>query len=232
MRGIRLLSFAAVFAIAALGLACQNTANVNTNSTMASNTNMAGMDHNSMTNMNHDMGNMAHDMSNMGGMTSAPGAASQPYDLQFIDSMTHHHQGAIMMSEMALQKTTREELKPFLRKIIEDQKKEIERMKEWRDKWYSGKPSALNMEMPGMMMGSDKMKDGSHMKDMQAMSGKDFDTHFIDMMVPHHEGAVAMAKDALQKAEHPEIKTLANEVIKEQESEIKQMQGWKTEWSK
>ena len=55
---------------------------------------------------------------------------------------------------------------------------------------------------------------------------------FLDMMTPHHAGAVVMAKEALTKAEHPEIKTLANQIIKSQEAEIKQMAVWKAAWSK
>ena len=51
------------------------------------------------------------------------------------------------------------------------------------------------------------------------------------MMTPHHQGAITMAKEALDRAEHTEIKTLANQIIKAQEAEIKQMQDWKTAWS-
>jgi uncharacterized protein (DUF305 family) len=215
----------------ALAAACQTEVNVNTNTAVDPHAGHS-MNQNAAPAGNHDMSDMKHDMSNMGPMVSAPGAADQPYDLQFIDSMVHHHEGAVMMSKMALEKTENTELRPFLQKIIDDQDKEIARMKEWRDKWYSGKPSALNMEMPGMKMGSEKMGMSSHEKEMQAMAGKDFDLHFIDMMIPHHEGAIVMAKDALQKAEHAEIKTLSNEVIREQEAEIKQMRDWKEKWSK
>nr|MBA2348712.1 DUF305 domain-containing protein [Solirubrobacterales bacterium] len=70
------------------------------------------------------------------------------------------------------------------------------------------------------------------MKKMDALTGNEFDIHFIDMMTPHHAGAVAMAKDALSKAEHPEIKTLSQDIIKAQEAEIKMMADWKTKWSK
>jgi uncharacterized protein (DUF305 family) len=146
--------------------------------------------------------------------------------------MIHHHEGAVVMSKMALQKTQNAELKPFLQKIIDDQDKEINKMKEWRDSWYAAKPPALNMDMPGMKMSSEKMNASSHEEEMKAMSGKDFDLHFIDMMVPHHEGAIAMAKNALQKAEHAEIKKLANEIIRAQEAEITKMKEWKTQWSK
>lgn len=49
-------------------------------------------------------------------------------------------------------------------------------------------------------------------------------------MIPHHEGAIAMAKDAQQKAEHLEIKILAAAIVKAQEGEIAQMQQWQKEW--
>lgn len=234
MKRINLTTLAIVALISTFALACQNTSTGNTN--IPATHDHANMNSNTAENANHDMTNMQHDMSNMNHdiskMESAPGAASQPYDLQFIDTMIHHHEGAVTMSKMALQKTENAELKPFLQKIIDDQGKEINKMKEWRDSWYPGKPSALIMEMPGMKMGPDKMKASSHDEEMKAMMGNDFDLHFIDMMIPHHEGAVAMAKDALQKAQHPEIKTMSNDVIRAQEAEIKQMKNWKSKWSK
>ena len=70
------------------------------------------------------------------------------------------------------------------------------------------------------------------MKKMEAASGKEYDVMFLDMMTPHHMGAVTMAKEALTKAEHTEIKTLASQIIKAQEAEIKQMADWKSKWPK
>ena len=64
-------------------------------------------------------------------------------------------------------------------------------------------------------------------EDMAAMSremvtpnGEYSDRAFIDAMVPHHEGAVEMARVALKRAEHPEIRNLAEEIISAQRSEI------------
>ena len=205
-----------------------NTAVVqNSNANSMMNMNGNSMMSNSMPmNANHDMSAMNHNE-----MKSSPNAASQPYDLQFLDTMTHHHQGAIDMAEMAVKKTQNQELKAFAQKIISDQKKEIAQMKDWREKWYAGKPAAMNMEMPGMN-DSMKMTMGDGMKKFEAATGKEFDLMFLDMMTPHHAGATTMAKEALTKAEHPEIKTLANQIIKAQEAEIKQMADWKAKWSK
>lgn len=190
----------------------------NSNSSM----NMNGMDHNSMP-MNSNM-SMSHSE-----MKSSPNAASQPYDLQFIDTMTVHHQGAVDMAKMALTKSQNAELKTFAQKLIDDQNKEITQMKEWRGKWYAGKPAATNMEMPGMG-DSMKMMNSDGMRRMEAAMGKDLDIHFLDMMIPHHAGATVMAKEARTKAEHTELKTLANQIIKEQEAEIKLMTEWKAKW--
>lgn len=57
-----------------------------------------------------------------------------------------------------------------------------------------------------------------------------FDEQFIDMMVPHHMSAVAMAQIAPTRGEHPEIKTLAGSIIADQNKEIGQMQQWRKAW--
>lgn len=222
-----------VLAPAVWGAACnQNAANGSATA------NQSGMNRNSMnqhsiTNHNGMPMNAAdHNMPGMTGeMKSDAGAASQPFDLQFIDTMTQHHEGAIRMSQMALEKSNNDELKKFAQKIIDDQQKEIAQMKEWREKWFAGKPPAKNMEMPGMSA-SMKMMAGDGMKKTEAATGKEFDVQFLEMMTQHHAGAVEMAKEALAKAEHAEIKTLANNIIKAQEAEIKKMNDWKAQWAK
>src|SRR5262245_7074093 len=61
-------------------------------------------------------------------------------------------------------------------------------------------------------------------------SGTAFDQQFIDMMVPHHQGAVEMALTAQERAEHPEILEMADAIIAAQTDEIDQMQAWRLAW--
>lgn len=56
------------------------------------------------------------------------------------------------------------------------------------------------------------------------------DKHFIEQMIPHHEGAIAMANLALKKSKRPEIKTLASAIISAQTTEIQSMNGWYKDW--
>ena len=135
--------------------------------------------------------------------------------------------GSIDMAKMAEIQAQHAELKGLAKSIIGDQQKEIAEMKAWRDEWYAAKTQAMNMEMPGMM----NSMMGMDMKKMNAASGNAFDIMFIDMMTPHHAGAVTMAKDALTKAEHPQIRILAQQIIVAQQKEIEQMSKWRAAWA-
>lgn len=78
------------------------------------------------------------------------------------------------------------------------------------------------------------MDDGMSMEEMtEALKGKngdEFDKAFIEMMIPHHQGAIDMAELALKNANHQEIKDLSSNIINAQDSEIKMMQNWQMEW--
>ncbi len=222
-------------ALGIFGAACSQTATsgnsainkngmTNSNAPMNMNRmNMSEMNHNSMA-MNSQMN---HDAMNHSDMKSDANAASAPYDLQFLDTMTAHHTGAVEMAKLIDGRTSNAELKKFAAQIITDQEKEIAQMKGWREQWFAGKSRAMNMEMPGM---ADSMK--MDMAKLSNAKDQDFDMHFLEMMTPHHAGAITMSQEALQKSEKSEIKTLANQIIKAQEAEIKMMADWKTKWAK
>ena len=56
------------------------------------------------------------------------------------------------------------------------------------------------------------------------------DQHFIEQMIPHHEGVIEMAKLAQERSKRPEILTLAKAIIQSQSKEITQMQTWYQNW--
>ena len=50
------------------------------------------------------------------------------------------------------------------------------------------------------------------------------------MMVPHHEGALGMARIAQQRAERPELRQLADDILRSQDAEISRMRQWRQDW--
>ncbi|MBD2445915.1 DUF305 domain-containing protein [Nostoc sp. FACHB-152] len=184
--------------------------------------------------MNHGGGMMDHSGMHHG-MTMDLGPADANYDLRFIDAMIPHHQGAVEMASVAQQKSQRPEIKKLADEIIKAQNQEISQMKQWRTAWY---PKAGNQavaydaqQKKTVNMSSQQMQAMMMNMDLGAADAQ-FDLRFINAMIPHHEAAVVMAKDAAQKSQRPEIKNLAQAIIKAQDTEINQMKQWRKAWYK
>ncbi|MEG4529077.1 DUF305 domain-containing protein [Microcoleus sp. D2_18a_D3] len=180
--------------------------------------------------MNHGMNHGTnHDMS----MDLGP--ADADYDLRFIDGMTVHHQGAVNMAKEVLNKSKRPEMKKLATDIIAAQNREINQMKEWRKAWYpkaSSTPMAYHAPMGHMMaMTPEQMQSMMMSMDLGAADDQ-FDLRFINAMIPHHEGALVMAEDALKKSKRPEMKKLSQEILSSQKQEIEQMKQWRQAWYK
>ncbi|MBW4623840.1 MAG: DUF305 domain-containing protein [Cyanosarcina radialis HA8281-LM2] len=64
----------------------------------------------------------------------------------------------------------------------------------------------------------------------QVIRTRQVDRRFIEMMIPHHQGAIDMAELALVRAKRPEIKNLAKAIKKDQNREIELMRTWYKRW--
>jgi uncharacterized protein (DUF305 family) len=64
------------------------------------------------------------------------------------------------------------------------------------------------------------------MKNMHVQPTGDTDKDFVLMMMPHHQGAIDMAKVELQFGKDPELRQLATDIVTAQEKEIAEMKAW------
>jgi uncharacterized protein (DUF305 family) len=92
--------------------------------------------------------------------------------------------------------------------------------------------AGMNMSSPGMpgmtAPGRDVFKDANDrmMRDMMVQPTGDTDRDFVRMMIPHHQGAIDMARAELRYGKDPELRKLAEGIVSAQEKEIAWMKGW------
>ncbi len=192
-------------------------------------TETAQMDHGGMGQM--DGGMMDHSGMDHGSMDLGP--ADESFDLRFIDAMIMHHQGAVVMAEDAQQNSTRPEIQTLASEIITAQETEIAEMQAWRQAWYPDAPAEPVMyhaEMGHMMPMSAEMQSAMMMNMDLGAADDEYDLRFINAMIPHHEGALTMAQEALEKSSRPEVQELSEAIIASQQVEIDQMSEWRQDW--
>jgi uncharacterized protein (DUF305 family) len=211
-------------AIAGLTSSCNHTMPMGNSTASPTASPMGGMDHSQMG--GSQMGNMSHSRMDLGN-------ADADYDLRFIDGMTPHHDGAIVMAKAVLAKSQRPELKKLAEAIIQDQTQEIRQLQKWRSTWYPKAPAtpmAWNRQMNHMTPMEPAQAKSMRMDMDLGAADANFDRRFLDAMIPHHAGAIVMAQDALAKSQRPEIQKLAKAIIAAQQTEINQMQQWQKTW--
>jgi uncharacterized protein (DUF305 family) len=149
--------------------------------------------------------------------------------------MIAHHQLAVDEAKAIEPKARRPEVKQLAAKIIKSQEGQIRQMREWRRAWFPNAPQAAAPSGEGMPMGSGAMGGMAHggmpMGGTPALAATaDPDLAFIEMMIPHHQGAVAMSREILDTTKRPELQQLARNIIRNQKREIAQMKSWKQSW--
>jgi uncharacterized protein (DUF305 family) len=154
---------------------------------------------------------------------SAKTSGNNTDDVTFAQGMVPHHQQALDMAKLVPSRSTNAKVLDLAKRIEGAQDPEIKKMNGWLEQW------GASTSMPGMdhgsMPGMSGMMSSEDMKMLDQSKGAAFDKMWLEMMIRHHEGAVAMAKTELQKGSSADAKKLAQDIIDAQQKEITEMQG-------
>lgn len=162
--------------------------------------------------------------------SASESAAHNDADVTFVQGMLPHHEGALAMAQLADGRAMDPRVIDLADRIEAAQGPEIETMTGWLEEWGEPLPEE---NMGGMDHGSGGMDmEGMSEEDMTALdssSGAEFDRMFLEMMIPHHQGAVDMAKTEIADGSNPDAVDMAREIVESQTAEIEEMQTLLTE---
>jgi len=154
-------------------------------------------------------------------------------EIRFLEGMIDHHQMALDMAADCLKNGSAANVKKLCQGVIDAQTPEIKMMQGWLKDWYQIDYQPMPMKdmmgsMGGMNMGG-AATDPAGMMGMMAgfnrLKGNDYDVAWLESMIDHHSDALTMSNRILKYTTiHDEVKTLANNIIKDQTAEIQKME--------
>ena len=158
-----------------------------------------------------------------------------PEDLYFLHHMMVHHQQAVDMGALMEGRTERAELIRFAGYIADAQRVEMRTMQGMLD-MAAARGLSATAHMPHGDPPMAGMLSSAEMAALVAASGAEFEQLWLEGMIFHHEGGLAMARaQELQQALHRRqpygIAVMLEEILVTQRAEITQMRSWLEEWS-
>jgi uncharacterized protein (DUF305 family) len=158
-------------------------------------------------------------------------------DRAFVREMIPHHKMAVEMAKMAKMHGDHAQIRTLAGKIITAQNAEIRTLTTVA---ASLGVTAAKMPANGQMSAQTMrdldtlgvtMSQSGMMMNMSDLDGaKPFDRKFIDMMIPHHQGAIRMARAELAKGRNAKLRSIARAIVTAQAAEIRQMNSWRKAW--
>jgi uncharacterized protein (DUF305 family) len=163
-------------------------------------------------------------MSTMSPAATAPAAAVDQADADYMEMMIAHHYQAIVMSRLVPDRSSDSELESLANRIRIEQGVEIQGMQGWqgRNGIAASDPQEVYEEMlqdPEMveMMG---MATPAQLQQLESSQGEEFDILFLQLMIRHHQGAIDMSVDIVGTTMDEFVFQTAMDIIDSQSTQI------------
>jgi uncharacterized protein (DUF305 family) len=141
-------------------------------------------------------------------------------DIMFLQMMIPHHQQAVDMGTLAVTRASNPQVKALAAQIKAEQAPEIAQMKQWLTD--AGLPTTASADMMHSMGGG--VLSDAQMTALENASGPAFDKLYLEGMIGHHEGAIAMVS-MLKTSDNPSTTQLGKAIISSQTAQIAQMKA-------
>lgn len=167
-----------------------------------------------------------------------------PFDLTYLDAMIAHAEGSATLAEIAASRAEHDELQQAATSLADTLVSEASALRTLRSQWYPGAPavpliqtvSLLDEALAGVGASADSGMGVSSPLDAAAdvralcEAVEPFDQQFLELMTRRFYGDIGLAELALARAEHPELRTIAEEIGAHRQAALLQFAGWSAEW--
>lgn len=164
------------------------------------------------------------------GGNDGDGGSSGDADRAFLEAMIPHHESAVEMAKIARRQAEHPKVAKLAGAIVTAQTGEIRQIGAIHRRIFGDAilPNADAHETLGLSAEEAGM---GHMESTAALKRADpFDRAFIDAMVPHHQGAIRMARAVLADTQYAGVRDLANGIVTAQTREMREMNKWRRQW--
>ena len=147
-------------------------------------------------------------------------------DVEFLQGMIVHHEQAIVMSNMADERTNNKTIIDLAKRIDVSQEDEINFMESWlkqRNEYMDKMQDKHHMHMGMVGMATPKQ-----LNDLRNSNSTDFDRLFLQLMITHHDGALEMVEELKKypgNAYDPVLNEFVSDLVNDQGVEIERMNG-------
>ncbi|TDC58636.1 DUF305 domain-containing protein [Actinomadura sp. KC345] len=146
-------------------------------------------------------------------------------EVRFMQMMIPHHAQALEMSRLAPERASDEQVRALADRIDTAQKVEIAAMKSWLEKNPKAVLKAHGENHGGHQGGMAGMATPEQLKQLREARGAAFDKLYLTLMITHHQGALTMVKDVVDKGSDVTVQQMARDVESGQSAEIGRMRA-------
>ncbi|MEZ5077157.1 MAG: DUF305 domain-containing protein [Solirubrobacterales bacterium] len=167
------------------------------------------------------------------GTVASASAAITETDKAFVRELPIHHVMAIEMGKLAVQEADHKAIFTLGRNIVKAQRRETTRLRALALRLDVAPPAAHDHEemMRDLeILGVTSRQAGMNMTMDDLYGAEPFDRAFIDKMIPHHQGAIRMARAELRAGKVRALRKIAKAIVTTQSREIRLMNKWRKAW--
>lgn len=158
------------------------------------------------------------------------GLEGEELEITFLAEIIGHHQGAIEMAELELERGTSPDIRTHAENIVADQQHQIEQFTRWLEEWYGLTPEEAMAQVPAEAQEEMKILEEETQMIIEELSaveaGEDFDVAFVQKMIPHHNSGIIEFLEPQSRAVHPQLRVAATAGITTQQAQVADFRTW------